>query len=51
MRTMGTVKMSTKPAPSSTRDDLVNARCSSGNFIRCRKKVTATTAIRMVPGR
>ena len=43
--------MRTKPAPRRTRDDLSNARRSSGKFIRWRKKVTPTTAIRIVPGR
>ena len=48
---MGMVKINTKPAPSSVRDDSLTAAFSSENFMRCRKKVAITTITMTPPGR
>ena len=51
MRTIGMVKISTKPAPSKVREDSPTAAFNSENFMRCRKKVASTTITMMPPGR
>ena len=51
MRTIGTVNSSTKPAPSSTREDSPTAFTSERACMPCRNTVISTTATRMPPGR
>ncbi|MCY1438114.1 hypothetical protein D9M71_543000 [compost metagenome] len=51
MRTIGMVKISTKPAPSRVRLDSPMAACSSLKRMRWKTKVVSTTKHRMPPGR
>ncbi|MNE95283.1 hypothetical protein D3C80_1933490 [compost metagenome] len=51
IRTIGMVKINTKPAPSRVRLDSLTAAFTSLKRMRCRKQVTITTMHRMPPGR